>query len=175
MKDFVFKKIPQTDKEQVLKLIDIVIGGLEKTEYFIPYAQWELDSLFDVKYAPLYGAYNGNKLVGMAQLYIDQKMLEEFKQVMDIENDKVCELGGNLVLPEYRGYGITTVLQTIQLNLAKQLGFDYIISMAHPDNKSSLATLKKVGLIYLKQCTVANGHLRDVYIKKLGKEKQIVR
>lgn len=112
------------------------------------------------------GCYDGDRLVGMAQLYVDQNMLKEFKEVLDIANDKVCELGGNLVLSEYRGRGITTVLQTILYYLAKELKFDYIMSMAHPDNKSSLRTLEKVGLKYVKQATVANGHLRDVYLKK---------
>jgi RimJ/RimL family protein N-acetyltransferase len=113
------------------------------------------------------GCYDGNKLVGMAQLYLNQNMLKEFKEVLDISNYRVCELGGNLVLPEYRGKGITTVLQTILYYLAKDLKFDYIMSMAHPDNKSSLKTLEKVGLEYIKQATVANGHLRYVYLKNL--------
>jgi RimJ/RimL family protein N-acetyltransferase len=51
--------------------------------------------------------------------------------------------------------------------LAKELGFDYIISMAHPENIGSLKALQKIGLEYVKTTTVANGHLRDVYCKKL--------
>lgn len=54
---------------------------------------------------------------------------------------KVCELGGNLILLKYRGQGITTRLQKIELNLAKDLGFDYIISMAHPNNVGICKTL----------------------------------
>lgn len=62
--NLVYKKIEEKDKEQLLKLIDIVLGGLENQEYFIPYEQWEIDSIFDEKnYAPLYGAYDGDKLV----------------------------------------------------------------------------------------------------------------
>lgn len=64
MDNLVYKKIEEKDKEQLLKLIDIVLGGLENQEYFIPYEQWEIDSMFDEKnYAPLYGAYDGDKLV----------------------------------------------------------------------------------------------------------------
>ena len=64
MLDLVYKKIEEKDKEQLFKLIDVVLGGLENQEYFIPYEQWELDSMFDEKnYAPLYGAYDGDKLV----------------------------------------------------------------------------------------------------------------
>lgn len=62
--NLVYKKVEEKDKEQLFKLIDTVLGGLENQEYFIPYEQWELDSMFDEKnYAPLYGAYDGDKLV----------------------------------------------------------------------------------------------------------------
>ena len=90
----------------------------------------------------------------MAQLYVSQDMLADFKKEFEIENAKVCELGGNLVLPEYRGNGITTKLQTMELELAKKLEFDYIISMAHPDNISSCKTLEKVGF-------QREGHIRE--------------
>lgn len=60
----IYKKIYQNDKTQLLELVQIVLDGLENKEYFIPYEQWELDSMFDDKnYAPLYGAYDGDKLV----------------------------------------------------------------------------------------------------------------
>ena len=79
--ELVYKKIEEKDKEQLFKLIDTVLGGLPDQSYFIPYEQWELDSMFDeVNYAPLYGAYDGEKLVGIAQLYVSQNMLEAFKK-----------------------------------------------------------------------------------------------
>lgn len=166
--ELIYKKIEQKDKEQLFNLIDIVLNGLEDKAYFIPYEQWELDSMFDeVNYAPLYGAYDGNKLVGMAQLYISQNMLDDFKKEFDLTEYKVCELGGNLVLPEYRGQGITTQLQTMELNLAKDLGFDYIISMAHPNNVGSCKTLERVGLEFVRETTLSNGFLRNLYMKKL--------
>lgn len=166
--NLIYKKIQEKDKEQLFKLIDTVLGGLENEEYFIPYEQWELDSMFDGKnYAPLYGAYVGEKLVGMAQLYVSQDMLTDFKKEFGLENYTVCELGGNLVLPEYRGNGITTKLQTIELQLARELEFDYIISMAHPENVSSQKTLEKVGLEFIKETRLSNGFLRKLYMLKI--------
>lgn len=166
--ELVFKKVEEKDKEQLFKLIDTVLGGLPNPDFFIPYEQWEYDSMFDeVNYAPLYGAYDGDKLVGMAQLYVSQDMLKDFKEEFGLADSKVCELGGNLVLPEYRGNGITTKLQTMELELAKELGFDYIISMAHPDNVGSCKTLERVGLEYVKETTLSNGFLRKLYMKKL--------
>lgn len=166
--NLVYKKVEQKDKKQLLNLIEIVLDNLENQEYFIPYEEWELKRMFDEKnYAHLYGAYDKDKLVGMAQLYVSQDMLADFKKEFHLENDKVCELGGNLVLPEYRGNGITTKLQTIELNLAKELEFDYVISMAHPDNIGSQKTLEKVGLNFVKETRLSNGFLRKLYMLKL--------
>ncbi len=166
--ELVYKKIDEKDKEQLFKLIDIVLKGLPDQAHFIPYEQWELDSMFDdVNYAPLYGAYDGDRLVGMAQLYVSQDMLKDFKEEFGISEYKVCELGGNLVLPEYRGMGITTKLQTMEMELASELGFDYIISMAHPDNIGSCKTLERIGLDFVKETKLSNGFLRKLYIKKL--------
>ena len=166
--ELVYKKVDEKDKEQLFKLIDIVLTGLPDQAHFIPYEQWELDSMFDdVNYAPLYGAYDGDKLVGMAQLYVSQDMLKDFKDEFGLSEYRVCELGGNLVLPEYRGRGITTKLQAMEMELAKDLGFDYIISMAHPDNVGSCKTLERVGLEFVKETTLSNGFLRKLYMKKL--------
>lgn len=164
-----FKKITEKDKEQLFNLIDIVLNSLENPQYFIPYEQWELDSMFDENnYAPLYGAYDGDKLVGMAQLYVSQEMLSDFKNNFGLSQDtKIAELGGNLVLPEYRSLGITTTLQKMELEIAKKRGFDYIISMAHPDNVGSCKTLEKVGLKFVGEQKVANGFLRNLYMLKL--------
>ena len=166
--ELIYKKIEEKDKEQLFNLINVVLNGLPDKSHFIPYEQWELDSMFDEEnYAPLYGAYDGDKLVGMAQLYVSQDMLNDFKKEFDLTQYKVCELGGNLVLSEYRGRGITTRLQTIEIELARKLGFDYVISMAHPDNIGSCKTLEKVGLDFVKETTLSNGFLRKLYMKKL--------
>ncbi len=73
MNSLEFKKIEKKDEKQLFDLIKVVLGGLPDQSHFIPYEQWELDSMFDEEnYAPLYGAYDGEKLVGMAQLYVSR-------------------------------------------------------------------------------------------------------
>lgn len=132
--EFEFKEIEKKDEKQLMSLIKTVLDSLENKEYFIPYEKWELESMFDKTYAPLYGAYDKEK---------------------------------NLVLPEYRGKGLITELMKMQSDLAKKMGFDYIISMAHPDNIGSKKSLEKVGLKYVKTTTVNEKFLRDIYMKKL--------
>lgn len=45
--ELVYKKIEKKDKEQLFNLIDVVLNGLPDQAHFIPYEQWELDSMFD--------------------------------------------------------------------------------------------------------------------------------
>ena len=52
--NLIYKKIQKEDKEQLFKLIDTVLSNLENKEYFIPYEDWELDSMFDEKTMRLY-------------------------------------------------------------------------------------------------------------------------
>ena len=167
MSDLIYKEIEKKDEKQLRDLIKIVLGGLENSQFFIPYADWELEQLYDKSYAPLHGAYDGEKLVGMAQLYIREDFLEEYINLLGLKGYKVCELGGNLVLPEYRGQGIMYELIKLQAKLAKDMEFDYIISMAHPENIGSKKTLMKLGLEYVKTTTVNETFLRDIFMMKL--------
>lgn len=167
MEDFTFKEIERKDEKQLRKLIKTVLDNLENPQFFIPYAEWELEQLYDKSYAPLYGAYDGEKLVAMAQLYIREDFLQEYINLLGLNNYKVCELGGNLVLPEYRRKGIMHKLMKMQIELAKNMKFDYVISMAHPDNEASKRNLTKLGLKYVKQEVVNEIYLRDIYIMKI--------
>jgi len=88
---------------------------------------------------------------------------------MGIPDKKVAEFGGNLILSEGRGQGIMLNMIKKQLEDAKRLGFDYVISMTHPDNIASLKSFQKLGMEYVKTCSVADGHLRDTYWIKLKK------
>ena len=148
-------------------MIKTVLDVLDRPEFFIPYEDWELEELFNKDYAPLHGAYDGEKLVGSAQLYVRQDFLKEYIDILNLNGYKVCELGGELVLPEYRGQGIMYELIKLQTKLAKDMGFDYIISMAHPDNLGSKKSLMKLGLEYVKTTTVNKTFLRDIFMMKL--------
>lgn len=167
MSDLVFKKIEKKDEKQLRELINKVVDNLENPNFFIKFEEWELEKLYDESYALLHGAYDGDKLVGMSQLYVRQDFLKEYIDILGLNKYKVCELGGNLVLPEYRGRGIMYRLDKMQMELAKQMGFDYIISMCHPDNISSKKTIMKLGLEYVKTEKVNDIYLRDIFMMKL--------
>ena len=162
-----YKKINKEDEQQVRNLINKVLDELERKEFIIPYEESELERLFDESYATLYGAYESEKLLGMAQLHVEQDMLTKYKDVLGISEFRVCELGGNLVLSEYKGRGIMLKLMQMQYEIAKELRFDYIMSVAHPDDIGNKMELKRLGLEYIKSVYVAEGHLMNIYLKKL--------
>lgn len=165
--NLVYRKISKEEASKVRELINTVIGGLENPEFFIPYEEWEYEKMFDESYAPLYGAYDGDKLVAMGQLYVQQDMLQEYIKLLGLEGKKVCELGGALCLKEYRKQGIMTHIMGILEGYAKDNHFDYIITMAHPDNIASNQLIHKLGIEYVKTEVVHSGFLRKIYSKKI--------
>ncbi|MFA6279832.1 MAG: GNAT family N-acetyltransferase [Bdellovibrionales bacterium] len=166
MKDLTYKKVRKSDEQQLRTLISNVLAATPP-EFFIPYEEWELDSLYDESYALLHGAYDGETLAGIAQLYVQQEMLKSYKEEMGLSSEKVCELGGNLVLSEYRGQKIQYNLMQLQFNLARDIGFKHIITMAHPDNVASLKSIQRLGLKFMKKSHLSNGFLRDLYYSEL--------
>lgn len=153
------------DEKQLINLINTVINGLENPNYFIPYEEWELEQIFDKTYAPIVGAYVGEKLVGMAQLYVREDFVEDISKVLGINKYKVCELGGCLVLPEYRGNNIMYQLLKVLVELARTMNFNYCIAMAHPENIASVKSIEKLGLT--RKITTNNEYIRDVFVMKL--------
>lgn len=162
----VYKKIYDKDKNQVFNLIEEVLDGLERKEFFIPYEEWEYERFFDDSYAYLHGTYVNNKLVGIAQLYCEKEMMEEYNFMLN-NNEKACELGGNLVLSRFREKGITCELMKMQIEVAKNNGFNCVFSKAHPDNLASIRVITKLDLKFVDVCSIDGKYLRNIYMKKL--------
>ncbi|MBQ1928052.1 MAG: hypothetical protein II179_03215, partial [Alphaproteobacteria bacterium] len=67
---------------------------------------------------------------------------------------------------KYRSRGIAINLGLALGDLAKKAGFDYVVAAAHPDNRSSWATMARE-LDFIKETILPNGSLRKLYMKKL--------
>ena len=67
-----YRKITLEEKESLRNLIDKVLNDLERKEFFIPFSEEEIDMMFDDSKVIIYGAYDNNKLVGTAQLYLSE-------------------------------------------------------------------------------------------------------
>ena len=99
-----YKKILLKDKTQVKNLVKQVTDNLIRKDFFIPITKEEFSEFFDEKNCILYGAYENEKLVGMAKLDFLDKYLNELKEIVNLKDDKVAELGRYLVLEEGRRF-----------------------------------------------------------------------
>lgn len=166
--EFEFKVVEKDDEKQFLSLVNNVLSNLENKNYFIPYEDSEYYNMINKKdYATVFGAYHNNNLVGVSIVCFDKTLMEQEKLHYDITTSNICELGGNLVLPEYRGLKIASFLQKICIDYAKSKNFEYVVSMAHPDNIKGCKTLEGAGLKFLKKVNLESGYVRNLYLLKL--------
>lgn len=161
-----YRKININEEKQLRNLIDAVLSGLERKEFFIPFTEEELKDMFDKEKVIIYGAFDGQKLVGTAQLYFDESYTKEIKEILKMNNCKMAELGGYLVLEQYRNKGIMKVLQDRLINELKNINYEYAIITVHPDNIASNKTTEYTGAKNVKTTMLGN-YLRNIYLLKL--------
>ncbi len=161
-----YRKIPPEEKESLRNLIDKVLINLERKEFFIPFTTEEIDMMFDDSKVITYGAYDNNKLVGTAQLYLSENYVEKIKQILNINNSSVAELGGALVLEEYRNRGIMKQLSRRLIEEAKNKKYEYIVITVHPENIASNKTFSFTGAKVEKTVNLGE-YLRNIYLLDL--------
>ena len=153
-------------KESLVNLIDKVLQNLERKEFFIPFTTEEIDMMFDDSKVIVYGAYDNNKLVGTAQLYLSENYVEEIKQILSLDSNSVAELGGALVLEEYRNKGIMKELSKRLIEEAKNKSIEYIVITVHPENIASNKAFSYTGA-KVKQTVNLGEYLRNIYLLDL--------
>lgn len=52
------------------ELVDTVLENLERKEFFILFTEQELEDMFNPDKVIIYGTYDGEKLVGTAQMFM---------------------------------------------------------------------------------------------------------
>ena len=161
-----YRKIDVSEKKDLEKLINEVLNGLERKEFFIPFTEEEIDIMFDDSKAITYGAYDNNNLIGNAQLYLSENYVGEIKEILELKDYSVAELGGALVLENYRNKGITKKLLAILIEEAKRLNWDYVIATVHPENIASNKAVSSTNAKVVKTTNLGE-YLRNIYLLKI--------
>lgn len=161
-----YREIKIEEKQQVIDLIDTVLGNLERKEFFMPFTEEELKDMFNKDKIITYGAYDEEKLVGMAQLYFDESYTTEIREILNMQNNKVAEFGGYLVLEEYRNKGIMKHLEDMLISKTKEINYEYAIITVHPDNIASNKATEYTGA-KIKKTTYLGEYLRNIYLLKI--------
>lgn len=166
MSNLIYKEIEKKDEKQMRELINAALLNLENPEFFIPFKDDDIENMFNKNKAITYGAYDNKKLVATGQLYFAEEYVKEIKEKLCIENKKVSEFGGYLVLPNYRNQGIMRQIQEQLILEARKVNFEYAVITAHPDNKPSNNVIKHSGAELVKTAHL-EGYLRNIYLLKL--------
>lgn len=165
--NIIYKKIPAKDDSQVRNLINIVFESLEREDFLIPWTEEQMNRFFNEEYSILFGAYDNEKLIAISQIFTPKEIEEEYYDILKIPKlNGICELGGFLVLPEYRQKGIMTNLAIMTMDYFNGLKYDYIISTVHPENKASNKIVKKLGFELYDTLMTQSGYLRALYWRK---------
>ncbi len=114
-----YREVKIEEKQQLKDLINIVLRNLDRKEFFIPFTEEELEDMLNKDKVITYGAYDGEKLVGTAQLFFEESYTTEIKEILNMKNNKIAELGGYLVLEQYRNQGIMKHLEKILISKLK--------------------------------------------------------
>lgn len=122
--------------------------------------------MFDSSIAITYGAYDNNQLVGTAQLYLSENYVSKIKEILELKNSKVAELGGALVLEEYRNKGIIKNLLSILIEEAKDKNYDYLVATVHPENIASNKAVLSTNAKIVKTVNLGE-YLRNIYLLEI--------
>ncbi len=161
-----YREIKVEEKQKVKELIDIVLNKLERKEFFMPFTEEELEDMFNKDKIITYGAYDEEKLVGMAQLYFDESYTTEIRELLNMQNYKIAEFGGYLVLEEYRNKGIMKHLEDMLISKLKEINYEYAVITVHPDNIASNKATEYTGAKIIKTTNLGK-YLRNIYLLKI--------
>ena len=80
---------------------------------------------------------------------------------------KGAELGGSMVLPDYRGQNLMYDVNKKLLEVAKENGIEYLVATVHPENIASNRSVLKLGMQKTATIVRTGGYLRNVYFLEL--------
>jgi len=153
-----------SDKAQLDLLIQKIESSLSNKEYWLPIDSISKQHFFDIEWTHFYGIFKDNYLIGAVGLFFHPHEFEESAKQLELNNEKVVELGRLMVLPEYRNQGIAKKL--INFALKECPSYDILLATVHPENFASKSALLNCGFSYVKTYVKSCGYLRDIVVKK---------
>ena len=123
--DIRIEKLTSTYSEEYFEVMRKVTDGLADPEFLMPMNKSEIDNLFNDDKCIVYGAFVDNKLVATAYLYYNQ--YNDAADYFGLQSDECGELEYMVVLPDYRGRGISEKLSERLVAEAERLRIKHLI------------------------------------------------
>ncbi len=159
------KRLDKSHHKAFKDINAIIMQNLTNSSWFMPFSEENLENAFDEKSSlTIYGAFVDGVLAGVSLIDTNKDEFNELAVKLGVQNLNGAELGGSMVLPEYRGKNLMNKINAELIDYAKKVGLDYLVATAHPDNIASNSSLKKLGMENKLKVIRTGGYERNVYV-----------
>lgn len=156
------RQLSVKDKKLFDEFNKTILASIKNSEWFIPFSPDD-NSVLMPDHDLFLGQFDGEKIVGISGLIFAESFLGEIRNVLSLQGKVIAEVGGSMVLPEYRGQNIMLGLNKMLVQIAKEMGYEHLVATVHPDNVASRTSAETLGFVK-KDCILRKGKfLRNVY------------
>lgn len=163
------KRLDKSNQQDFIEFNRVIANNLQNPKWFIPFSQENLLHTFDEGSSlVVYGAFVGGVLACISLFDTNWAEFEEVALAIGIDKKrKGAELGGCMVLPSFRGKNLMFEVNKALISVAKEMGIEYFVATAHPDNVASNRSLQKLGMEQKKTIIRCGEYLRNVYFLEI--------
>ena len=157
------KILDKKDEKDFYDLNDTIEKNLTTKSWWLHIDNNEKEMFFDKMKVLLAGLYDDDKLIGSASLYLNQEDFASLSShIPNNEKIKICKLSRGMIHPDYRGHNYLLKLSTYLIEQAKNLDYDSVIAILHPDNIASFTSATKLGMTPYKTIIKDEKYLRHI-------------
>ena len=161
------RELTVKDRDVFLEFNEKILDCLQNKEWFIPFSKEEYDQVLTPEHDFFYGIFDGDKLVAVSGLLLDKSFSKELCDVLGVDVETTAEVGGSMVLLEYRGQNLMYNINVKVVEKAREMGFKRLVATVHPDNVASRTSAEKLGFVKKAVIQRQGKYLRNVYLMDL--------
>ena len=160
------RRLDKSNQQDFIEFNRIIRANLSNPEWFMPFSEENMRHTFDKDSTlVVYGAFVDGVLAAISLFDTNEEEFKELSVVANVGLDKKgAELGGSMVLPQYRGQNLMLDINNELVSVAKEMGLNYFVATVHPDNVASNRSVQKMGMEKKAVVTRTGGYLRNVYL-----------
>jgi hypothetical protein len=154
----------------IMKLQDIIIQSLADKEIFRTHSPDYFKDHFQMENS-IIGTFTNDGLIAYSVLYFPGEREDNFGVDINLPQDelnKVVHLATVAVHPAYRGNSLQSMMQGINLEIARKMDYEHACCMVSPKNRPSLQNMFSHGLIIKALKVKFDWRLRYIMHKSLS-------
>lgn len=161
------KRLEKCHHGQLKDMFKTIVEGLPSKDLLIVPTEEEIECIFKNCKCEFWGLFDKNNLVAVSSLSVDNDDFFEITRLLGIEENRVAEIAECMTLPEARGNNFMLRINEKLLDRAKDIGVEYLVATAHPENVASNKSLGKLGMECKGQFMRYGKYLRNYLVMKI--------